>query len=359
MTLLVTYIALAIGVSFLCSIMEAALLSVTPAYVALQEQKGSRAGLRLHRLKEDIDRPLAAILSLNTIAHTVGAAGAGAQAAVVFGEVWVGLFSGVLTLGILFLSEIIPKTLGALYWQRLAPAVAWLLVGMIRLLWPLVVTSQGLTRLMTRGRRNVDVSREELSALAELGVRQGVIESDESRILKNLLRFTSLKVSDVMTPRPVVYSLSRNSTVGEVIEPVSDRPFSRLPVTGESNEDVTGYALKHDILLEAARDRDDTRLEQLSRPLLVVPDSLALAGLLERMLAQSEQIALVVDEYGDMKGIATTEDLVETLLGLEIVDENDSYEDMQALARRQWEVRARRLGLPVEEYRRQSKEDPE
>lgn len=356
MTLLITYIALAIGVSFLCSIMEAVLLSVTPAYVALQEEKGTRVGTQLRRLKDNVDSPLAAILSLNTIAHTVGATGAGAQAAVVFGETWVGLFSAALTLGILFLSEIIPKTLGALYWQQLAPAVAWLLAGMVRALWPLVVTSQALTRLMTRGRRNIDISREELSALAELGVRQGVIESDESRILKSLLRFSSLTVRDVMTPRPVVYSLSRHDTVGEVIEQASDLPFSRLPVTAESSEDITGYVLKQDILLEAARDRHDTRLLSLSRPLLVVPDTLGLAGLLERMLARSEQIALVVDEYGDMKGIATMEDLVETLLGLEIVDEHDSDKDMQALARRQWEKRARRLGLPIEEYRRQSGE---
>jgi CBS domain containing-hemolysin-like protein len=326
--------------------MEAVLLSVTPSYVAAFERDQDAAiGERLRRLKEDIDRPLSAILSLNTIAHTVGAAGAGAQAAIVFGEAYTGVIAGVLTLLILVLSEIIPKTLGAVYWKTLAPTVVRILVPTIFLMWPLVKLSQGITYLLSREEEEATFSREEFTAMAELGEEEGVFEEKESRILRNLFRFNSLRVKDVMTPRTVVFDLSEEKTIKDVVEEHDEFRFSRIPVYDEDRDDVTGYVLKDEMLLRAAQEEHDTPLRTIAREILVVRETLALPDLLERLLDGLEHIALVVDEYGGMAGIVTMEDVVETLLGLEIVDEADSVEDMQALARQQWFKRAKDLGM--------------
>ena len=349
MGLLLLYVALALGVSFLCSIMEAVLLSVTPSYVAALEREGDAIGERLHQMKEDIDRPLSAILSLNTIAHTVGAAGAGAQAAVIFESVPVGVISGVLTLLILIFSEIIPKTLGAVYWRTLAPFVVRLLVPTIISMWPLVKLSQGLTYLLSQDQDEAAFSREEFTAMAELGEEEGVFEEKESRILRNLFRFNSLRVKDVMTPRTVVFDLNQDQTIGDVVEEHDEFRFSRIPVYDDNPDDVTGYVLKDEMLLRAAQEEHDVLLEEIAREILVVRESLPLPDLLERLLDRLEHIALVVDEYGGVAGVVTMEDVVETLLGLEIVDEADSVEDMQALARQQWFKRARELGVVSEE----------
>ncbi|NBC16916.1 MAG: DUF21 domain-containing protein [Bacteroidetes bacterium] len=349
MALLIFYVMLALGVSFLCSIMEAVLLSVTPSYVAAKEQEGSTTGQQLRALKDNIDRPLAAILSLNTIAHTVGAAGAGAQAAIVFENVAVGVISGILTLLILVFSEIIPKTLGALYWRRMAPAIARLLRLIEWPMLPFIWLSRGITRLLSRGQEEASVSREELTALAELGKEEGIFEEEESRILKNLFRFGSLRVKAIMTPRIVVFALPEETTVGDVVREQEEFRYSRIPIYSDNRDDITGYVLKDDLLLQAAQGNDDTPLRELQREMLVVPDTLPLPDLFERLLDRLEHIALVVDEYGGMGGIVTMEDVVETLLGLEIVDEADSVEDMQAMARQQWLRRARRLGIVPED----------
>lgn len=349
MGLLALYVALAIGVSFLCSMMEAVLLSVTPSYVAALEREGSAVGERLHQFKENIDRPLAAILSLNTIAHTVGAAGVGAQAAIVFGEAYTGVVAAVLTLLILVLSEIIPKTLGALYWRTLTPIVVRFLTATIIAMWPLVKLSQGITHLLSQDEDETAFSREEFTAMAELGEEEGVFEEKESRILRNLFRFNSLRVKDVMTPRTVIFDLPEQKTIGDVVEEHDEFRFSRIPVYDDDPEDITGYVLKDEMLLRAAQEEFDVPLEEISRDILVVHETLPLPDLLERLLDRLEHIALVVDEYGGVAGVVTMEDVVETLLGLEIVDEADSVEDMQALARKQWFRRARELGMVSEE----------
>ena len=349
MGILLLYVALAIGVSFLCSIMEAVLLSVTPSYVAALEREGSTVGKRIHQFKENVDRPLAAILSLNTIAHTVGAAGVGAQAAVVFGEAYTGIIAGVLTLLILVFSEIIPKTLGAVYWRTLAPAIVHLLGATILAMWPLVKLSQGLTYLLSRDEDEAAFSREEFTAMAELGEEEGVFEEKESRILRNLFRFNSLRVKDVMTPRTVIFQLSEHKTIGDVVEEHDEFRFSRVPVYDDDPDDITGYVLKDEMLLRAAQEEFDVSLSEISRDVLVVHETLPLPDLLERLLDRLEHIALVVDEYGGVAGVVTMEDVVETLLGLEIVDEADSVEDMQALARKQWFKRARELGMVSDE----------
>ena len=349
MGLLVLYVALAIGVSFLCSMMEAVLLSVTPSYVAALERKGSAVGERIHEFKENVDRPLAAILSLNTIAHTVGAAGVGAQAAIVFGEAYTGIIAAVLTLLILVLSEIIPKTLGAVYWRTLTPSVVRMLTATIIAMWPLVKLSQGITHLLSQEEEETAFSREEFTAMAELGEEEGVFEEKESRILRNLFRFNSLRVKDVMTPRTVIFDLPENTTIGEVVEEHDEFRFSRIPVYDDDPDDITGYVLKDEMLLRAAQEEFDVTLEEMARDILVVHETLPLPDLLERLLDRLEHIALVVDEYGGVAGVVTMEDVVETLLGLEIVDEADSVEDMQALARKQWFKRARELGMVSEE----------
>lgn len=354
MALLIFYVLLALAVSFLCSVMEAVLLSVTPSHIAVLEQEGRPLAERLRRLKGDIDRPLAAILSLNTIAHTVGAAGAGAQATKVFGDAYVGVISAVLTLLILVISEIIPKTLGAVYWRELTPIVVRVLRPTIWSMWPLVKMAQGITLLLSRDKPQASVSREEITAMAELAEREGVVEAEESRILQSLLQFGSLRVRDVMTPRIVVFALSEQLTVTSVVQEHSSFRFSRIPVFDTSRDDMTGYVLKDDILLKAAQDQGRLSLRDLKRDFLVVPATLPLPDLFERLLGEREHIALVVDEYGGTEGIVTMEDAVETLLGLEIVDEADSADDMQVLARQQWLKRAGRLGLLSEET-----EDPD
>jgi CBS domain containing-hemolysin-like protein len=339
------YLLLALGVSFLCSILEAVLLSITPSYIAALEQEGAKAGETLHALKTDIDRPLSAILSLNTIAHTIGAAGVGAQAQIVFGEAWITVVSAVLTFLILVFSEIIPKTLGANYWRKLGPVVARILPPLILSMYPLVLLSQLLAALLSRGEEEPTVSREEFSALADLVASEGIFDEKEALVLKNLMRFGALQAKDIMTPRTVLVAFDESTPVREFVEDESNLRFSRVLVYDGDLDDVTGYVLKHSALLEFAHENEEKPLGELKRDILVMPVFARVADVLEYMLQNKEHLVLLVGEYGDTAGIVTLEDVVETLLGLEIVDEVDLVEDMQALARDQWYQRAHRLGL--------------
>lgn len=349
MNLLIFYLFLALGVSFLCSILEAVLLSVTHSYIAIMERKGTVSGKLLRRYKEDIDRPLSSILSLNTIAHTIGAAGVGAQAQVVFGDSYVAISSAVLTFLILVLSEIIPKTIGATYWRNLAPFAARTLRVLMFLMYPLVVMSQTITRWLSNEENIPSFSREEFGALADLGVEEGVFEEEESRIFKNLIRFNSLRVKDIMTPRTVVVGFNENLTVADVSDNVEQLHFSRLPVYGSERDEVTGYVLKNDLLLMMARGETSQKLKDFKREILIVPEMMPLQDFFERLMTKQEHIAIVVDEYGGFAGVVTMEDLVETLLGMEIIDEVDNIEDMQKMARKKWMERAKRLGILPEE----------
>ena len=349
MLLLFFYLFLALGVSFVCSIMESVLLSVTPSYAAAYAERSPRIGRNLEKLKTDIDRPLAAILSLNTIAHTVGAAGVGAQAMVVFGSGYVGATSAVLTFLILVLSEIIPKTLGAVYWRQLVPLTVMLARMLIFLLYPLVMMSQLLTRLLSRNRDLSAISREEISALADMGFKEGLFVKKESLILKNLMRFGSLQAKDVMTPRPVVFMLPEEMTVGEFFKQHPDIGISRIPLQSRTQPAVRYYVLKNDLLLALARDETGKKLLELGREILVVPEMVSLFRLFEQLLDRREHIALIVEEYGGVAGLATMEDILETLLGFEIIDETDKITNMRKWARKQWYQRARSLGLITEE----------
>ncbi|MFT4702973.1 MAG: CBS domain containing-hemolysin-like protein [Bradymonadia bacterium] len=345
MTLLILYIFVAIATSFLCSIMEAVLLSVSRGHVAALEQSGHPVAATLRRYKDNVDEPLAAILSLNTIAHTVGAAGAGAQAAKVFGDAWLGVFSGVLTFAILFFSEIIPKTIGALYWKPLTPIVVRSLRLLLIPMKPLVWMSGLASGLISAGHHGDKVSREELTALADLGARQGVLDPEESRIMRALLRFRSLTAADIMTPRTVVFALPSTTTSGQFVANARALRFSRVPVYETSIDHIAGYVLKDEVLVQAATDNNEQLLSALRRDMLHVHGELSVSELLERFLTSREHIACVVDEYGGTAGVATLEDVVETLLDLEIMDEADGIEDLRAAAREDWVKRATRLGL--------------
>lgn len=347
--LLALYILIAILFSFLCSIAEAVLLSITPSYIEhLQEKSPKRAKvLRTLRITS-VDRSLAAILTLNTIAHTVGAIAAGAQATIVFGSAWIGLFSVIMTLAILFFSEIVPKTIGAVYWKQLATITAVYVQWLIKILYPLIWLSEMITKWISHGKKQHIFSRDEFLAMAGLGERTGHIEEHEFRVVRNLFRFRQLRAKDIMTPRTVMVSLPASAKVEEVFQQVLDIRFSRLPIYSEDNDDITDFVLKDDILMTQAKDHGARTLAHLKRKLMVVLAEMPLPDLMEVLLNERQHIALVVDEYGQTSGLVTLEDVVETLLGLEIMDEMDEVKDMQLLARQQWRKRAEKRGLIID-----------
>jgi CBS domain containing-hemolysin-like protein len=347
--LLIGYVLLALGFSFLCSIAEAVLLSITPSYIEGQKKIRPRRAARLKRLKLDnVDRSLAAILTLNTIAHTVGAIGSGAKATIVFGSAWFGLFSALMTLMILFLSEIVPKTIGAVYWAHLVGPTALFVEMLIVVLYPIVWISERLTAFISRGRPAHLFSREELIALAGVGVQTGQLHRRESHIIHNLLRFESLRVTDIMTPRTVIAALPETMVIREARAAVTRLPFTRLPVYQRDLDSITGFVLKDDVLAATAEPQAAQTLDVLKRDIRAVPESVSLTALLERFLKHRQHIAIVVNEHGGTDGLVTLEDLIETLTGLEIMDETDAAEDMRDLARRRWLERARAMGLEGE-----------
>jgi len=334
MILLWAYLLFALGVSFLCSLLEAALLSLPKSHIAALVERGDPTGERLRRMKDDIDQPLAAILTLNTFAHTLGAAGVGAQAAHLWGDAWVGVVSFVVTLLILIGSEIIPKTLGAVHAKRLAPFVAWTTGWLMRALKPIVVVCNRISVLVsghsqkTAGR----LSREEMRGLAGLAVEEGALDHSEAEVLRNLVTMDRVKVEEIMTPRTVVYTLPAEMSVREVSELEPPR-FSRIPVVRGSLDDIAGVVHRREIYRALAEGRGEKTMGELARPLHATPEAAALPKVLRRFIERREHLFLVVDEYGSAAGIVTLEDVLETLLGMEIVDETDDVADMQKLAR--------------------------
>ena len=354
--LLITFFMLAIVASFLCSLLEAVLLSITPSFAQLKLQEGGRIGKYLDGLKSNIDQPLAAILTLNTIAHTVGAIGVGDQSA----KIWADanpMITGVIVptimvLGILVLSEIIPKTLGANYWQRLTPFTVETLRIIIFLLYPLVWVSQHITKALKKDASQSDFSRSEFLAMAEIGVTEGAVAQHKSEIIGNLLHLESMLTRDVLTPRTVVMSASEDQTIQAFYDEHEEISFSRIPLyEGDANELIAGYFLKSELMERLVEGRGGELLATIKREIMVVHESLPLSEMFDRFLEKREHIALVVDEIGGMEGIVTMEDVLETLLGMEIVDESDNTEDMQVLARKKWEAREERIALSIDESR--------
>ncbi|HIJ22100.1 MAG TPA: DUF21 domain-containing protein [Gammaproteobacteria bacterium] len=347
MVLLITFILVALIFSFLCSIAEAVILSVTPAHIALMEKEQKKSAPLLRGLKQNINQPLAAILTLNTIAHTVGAAGAGAQATLLFGNASVGIISAILTLLILIFSEIIPKTIGAYYWRELAPATAHTLRFMVWLLYPFVLLSELITARFAFNDSKSGLSRKEFRAVSELSEAEGQLSQRESTILKNLLRLHDTQVEHAMTPRPVIFSLSDRVRVEEFFHKYDHSPFSRIPIYQSDPEQITGFIFRSDVLLAQARGNGDKPLSNYRRELKVVTETTNLSEAFDQFIRLRTHIMLVVDEYGTVAGILTLEDLLETLLGLEIVDESDQTVDMQELARSLWRKRAEKMGLDL------------
>ncbi|MFK7961715.1 MAG: hemolysin family protein [Phycisphaerales bacterium] len=332
MTLLVFYLVLAIGVSFLCSLVEAAILTLTVSDAEVMIKNQRRGGERLKALKTAIDRPLAAILTLNTIAHTVGAAGVGAQSLVVFGDKWVAATSAVLTLLVLVLSEIVPKTIGATYAKRLAFPAVVIIVGMIWVTYPVVLILDALTRLLKGGHGHGGPTRETIEVMAEMARQGGAIDADESALMRNMLKLRATRVKDIMTPRTVVQMVDAGSTVAQIAASADSLPFSRLPVSGDGPDDIRGMVLKDDMLQAIANGKPETTVADLMRPILPIPEVTTALRAMKRFRVTGEHLLLVVDEFGGTEGIVTLEDLLEEILGSEIVDETDAVPDMRALA---------------------------
>lgn len=334
MTLLILYGALAIGVSFLCSMLEACLLSLPRSYVETLVEQGQPAGKTLREMKINIDRPLAAILTLNTIAHTIGAAGVGAQAAVVFGSAWVGAVSAVMTLLILVVSEIIPKTLGAVHAKTIAPAVAAITRVMMIGCLPFIVPLEWINRAIGGRRHQPRMSRAELLATIRLGETSGAIGHKEYEIASNLMKLSTIRLQEVHTPRSVVFTLPAVATVGEVIAQHRPIRFARIPVFGELPEDIVGYVARFAIDAAHHSGESDRTLQTMTKPLMIFPAQATVGQTLDRLLRAHEHMAKVVDESGTFQGIVTLEDLLESLLGAEIIDETDPVTDMRELAER-------------------------
>jgi CBS domain containing-hemolysin-like protein len=347
MGLLILFFSISIIFSFLCSIWEAALLSITPAEVEIRSQKGTKLGKRLKKFKANIDRPLAAILTLNTVAHTVGAIGVGHQAGVLFGSSILTTFiiPVIMTLAILILSEIIPKTLGANYWKELIPFTVKSLNVIIFLLYPLVWISQLITKWLKNDKNKSVLSRADFSAMTEIGDKEGIFKHGESRIIKNLLSFNTILAKDIMTPRTVAKVAREDQTIKDFFEENKNLRFSRIPVYSETKDDINGFFLKDDLLTNIINGNGEGKLKDITREIHIVNEQLPVPNLFNHLMENREHIALVVDEFGGMAGIVTMEDVIETLLGMEIMDEFDNIEDMQKLARKNWEKRAKELGL--------------
>ncbi len=319
--------------------MEAVLLSTTPSFLRSREAGGSRSAKRLIKLKQNIDRPLSAILTLNTIAHTVGAAGVGAQVTKIFGDAYFGIASAVLTLLILVVSEIIPKTIGATYWKELAMVSAHVIQMTIWITYPLVIIFPYITQCFSKKQDRQTVSIEEISLLAHIGTEEGIFSKKENVILQNLIRLKNIKIHEIMTPRVVVTMAEETMTLKDFLKNKKFLHFSRIPVYAGSHENVTGYVLRQTVFEKLAENREELRLKDIKREIVVVPNMSNVFKVWEILLEKKEHIALVVDEYGGVDGIVTLEDIVETLLGIEILDEKDTITDMQQYARERWNMR--------------------
>ncbi|MBT8146812.1 MAG: DUF21 domain-containing protein [Gammaproteobacteria bacterium] len=357
-TALIGFFLVAIITSFLCSLWEAVLLSITPSYARIKMQEGKPIGRHLQAFKDEIDRPLAAILTLNTIAHTIGAVGVGAQSIAIWGDtnpLITGLLVPVLmTIAILVLSEIIPKTIGAVNWEEFAPFTVNSLRAELFVLAPVVKLLTILTRFYKKDEKRSILSRSDFLALAEIGEKEGVIEQKESEIIRKLLGFSEVLAGDVMTPRNHVHSDPATMTVNEFIEAERGFKFSRIPIYHKQDPmqregDIIGYVLKDDVLAAGLLGSGDDTLESFRRELITVEQDYPIPKLFNRFLENKEHMALVVDNQTNMLGIVTMEDVIETLLGMDIADESDAANGIRAVARKNWKQRAAKAGIISEQ----------
>ncbi|RPI75278.1 MAG: DUF21 domain-containing protein [Ignavibacteriales bacterium] len=335
---LIFYLFIALGFSFLCSLLEAIILSITPSFIGAKIKAGSKYGIYLKQLKDDIDKPLAAILTLNTFAHTLGAAGVGAQAQIIWGNEYISLVSVIVTILILVLSEIIPKTLGAMYWRRLAGLSSYILRFLIISLYPFVLVSRSITKLFRKNKERT-VEREDVEAMSEIGFREGVIGKNESTIIRNLFRLNKLQAQDIMTPRTVILAADEKDFIADFHKENPSIEFSRIPVYSETIDHLTGFILKDELLENIIRGSGNKPLLEIKREINFVYEGLTVLELFESLIKQNKHISAVVNEYGGIEGIVSIEDVIETLLGIEIMDETDNIEDLQKMAKEKWKIK--------------------
>ena len=342
MTSLFFYIFLVISVSFICSLLEACFLSISGTYILSHVKKNKQFAQILRKLKKNVNRPLSAILTCNTIANIVGPAGVGAQVLSLYGNEWVALASGILTFVVLVFSEIIPKTLGASYWRTLAPFCAYTVQALIYLTYPFVWLSERINRALSP-KINHSITKEELIATTEMTADHGAIEKKESLIIKNLLNLDSIEVSEIMTPRSVIFAFEQDEIIGKIIEKNKNIRFSRIPIYEKNLDSVVGIIHRYKIFEAQATGHSQDTVKKYRCPLHIIPESISVAATLDQFIKRKEHIFLVVDEYGITTGIVTLEDAVETILGVEIVDELDSVEDLRKLAIENWKKRKRNI----------------
>jgi CBS domain containing-hemolysin-like protein len=319
----------------MCSVLEAVLLSSTPSYIETLSKNGnSKTVKKLKELKSNIDKPISSILTLNTFAHTMGAAGVGAQAQILFGNEWQTAIAFILTLLILYTSEIIPKTIGAIYWKNLLVPSAYLITFMIKITYPLVWLSGLLTNYISKGKKDeINFSRDEIMAVVTLSEKEGSIHSKESVLIENLFKLKNIKTKEIMTPRSVVFALNADTTVEEAIENDKMYIHSRIPIYGDTIDDIIGIVFNQTILEESVEERDNTLLRDITVPVHKISENVPVSMLIDLFVKRKTHLFLVHDNYGQTSGVVTLEDAIETLLGVEIVDEMDEVEDMQAFAK--------------------------
>lgn len=322
----------ALSLSFLCSVLEAVLLSTPMSYISMRENQGSKTATLMKQYKNNVDRPVGAILSLNTIAHTIGSAGVGAESIKIFGEQYFGLISAILTLLILVLSEIIPKTIGASYWRSLALPSTRIIRVLILITYPLVLLSELITKVFTPRGNQASMSREEVSAMVDVGTTEGIFRESESKLIKSCIALSGVKARQIMTPSIVVESACQDLTVKD-FQAKQSWSFSRIPVYAGDKDYITGYVLKDAVLKLLSEDQFHVKLSDLKRPILTFREEESVFQIWEKMLEKREHISVIIDEYGGLRGLVTMEDIIETMTGVEIVDEDDVAVDMQALAK--------------------------
>lgn len=332
MGLILLYFLGALSLSFLCSVLEAVLLSTPMSYISMRENQGSKTATLMKQYKNNVDRPVGAILSLNTIAHTIGSAGVGAESIKIFGEQYFGLISAILTLLILVLSEIIPKTIGASYWRSLAMPSTRIIRVLILITYPLVLLSELITKVFTPRGNQASMSREEVSAMVDVGTTEDIFRESESKLIKSCIALSGVKARQIMTPSIVVESACQDLTVKD-FQAKQSWSFSRIPVYAGDKDYITGYVLKDAVLKLLSEDQFHVKLSDLKRPILTFREEESVFQIWEKMLEKREHISVIIDEYGGLRGLVTMEDIIETMTGVEIVDEDDVAVDMQALAK--------------------------
>ncbi|MBQ0096479.1 MAG: DUF21 domain-containing protein [Bacteroidales bacterium] len=342
MTELIIFLLAALSISFLCSILEASLMSTPISYITLKEEEGLKSAAKFKKFKLNPSRALAAILSLNTIANTIGAAGVGKQATIVFGSQWFGLVSAVTTILILVFSEIIPKTIGTSHWKSLTSFTATAIGILITVLYPIVVAVEFLQKLISDSKSDISISRDEIGAMADVAEETGELEEDENEIIQNIINIDEIEAKDAMTPRVVAAIAPESMTIKDFYK---DRRFlhhSRIPVYSKNDEYITGYILRMDALQLMAEDKFSCKLSEIKRDVDSFPENTTIDRIWDEMLKSKEQIAIIINEYGSFQGILTMEDIIETVLGDEIVDERDVVVDMQQLAMDKWKKQNRK-----------------